>query len=233
MLAGELINRAWNLAGIVPRDLDEVSGSQGADGLFWLNQILSEIGMTGRYIPYYTHIQLNLVEGQELYFIPNLVISEVATFNIGSVRYQMDMDNRRHYFGAPRVDNIQALPFNWYWERVAGGTNIYTYFLPQSSTYVLKITGRFSLANVTPFTDLNLTYDLFYQSFLMYLLAQRLCDWYKISLSPDTKLQLQAFLTQLADMNPMDLVLKKTATYSHTDSITYAQANIGKGWTSP
>ncbi len=233
MLAAEIISTAWYLSKIVPRSLDSVSGEQGADGFFWLNSLLSEQSNTGKYLIYYTHYQLNLVVGQETYFIPGGVVLETATFNIDSVRYQMNLDNRRHYFGAPRVDNIQALPFNWYWETVLGGINLYTYFLPQQA-FPAKLTGKFGLALITdPSFDFNTITDLFYQTYLAFLLAERLCTWYGVSASTGVIAQIKAFKNQLADRNYIDLTISKISTYSTQDAMTYAQANLGKGWTSP
>lgn len=232
MLVVELINRAYVLAGIVARDLDQVEGSEGRDGLFWINQLLDEMSMTGRYIPYESYTAVTAVIGQEIYNVPGLVILETMTFNIGDVRYEMRRDNRRHYFGAPRVDNILALPFHYYSERVVGGTNVYLYFKPQSA-YVLKIKGKSALGNVTNDTELDLVVDKFYQSYLMYLLAERLCDWFKLSFPPSTKQKLREFENQLRDLNPIDFTTTKISTLAKGASISYAQANIGKGWTAP
>lgn len=228
----QLVNYAWILTGVVARDLEEVSGSQAADGLFWLNQILSEIAITGRYIPYYSYIQVPLVVGQEQYFLPNVVEIDTANFYIDTVRYMMLQDNRRHYFGAPRVDNVNALPYQYYWERVVGGSNIFLYFPPQGN-YLMKVKCLQMLSDVTEMTNLDLTYDKFYQSFLMYMLASRLADWYKIALPPATQTQLSAFMKNVANLNPMDLTCYKTCTYSTTNSLSYAQANIGRGFVPP
>jgi hypothetical protein len=232
MIVNNLIANAWILAGIVARDLDDVSGSQGADGLFWLNQILAEKSITARYIPFYTHNVFNTVVGQETYFVANLVELETATFNIGPVRFEMRLDNRRHYFGAPRVDNIESLPYHYYFERVLGGGNIYLYFIP-NTIYPIKVTGRFALNQVAATDDLSTQVDAFYQSYLMYELANRLCDWYKISLPPSTLAQLKKFDDTFADLNPMDFTIKTTSTLTKNGGFNWGQVNIGRGWTTP
>jgi hypothetical protein len=232
LIANQLINYAWVLAGIVARDLDEVSGSQGADGLFWLNQILAEKSITARYIPFYTHYTFPTVVGQEIYFVPNIVELETLTFNIDVVRFEMRLDNRRHYFGAPRVDNIESLPYHYYFERVLGGGNIYLYFIP-NKIYTMKAVGRFALTQVAATDDLSTQLDAFYQSYLMYELANRLCDWYKISLPPATEKQLIAFRDQFEDLNPMDLTIKTTSTLTKNGGFNWGQVNIGRGWTTP
>lgn len=231
MLAGTLITNAYYLSGLVARDEDNVQGSEGNDGLFWLNNLFDELSITTRHVPYIQHIQVALTPGQELYFVPNLARLDVASFNIGTVRYQMYRDNENHYWGAPRVDNIQALPFNYYSERYLDGTNVYLYFTPQSNTYVLNITGRFLLPNVLFTTDLDLTFDQFYQVYLMYELAGKLCGWNKISMAPSVQKDLDMYRNKLRDLNPLDVTITKIATLSKQDSISYAQANLGKGWT--
>lgn len=232
MLVSELINRAWIQSGIVPRALSSVSGEQVRDGLFLLNQFLDDVSMTGRFIPYYDYPEVTAVIGQEIYFIPNAVIIETVTFNIGDVRYSMYRDNRGHYFGNPRVDNINALSFDFYVERVNGGSNVYVYFLPQQA-YVFKIKGRFSLSNLTTANmgdDLDDTYDGWYQNYLLYNLARKMCSWYKISVSPETMAEIKRYEDQLADANCMDLTTRKISTAAKSATITYAQVNIGRGW---
>lgn len=195
--------------------------------------MLSEQSNTGKYLIYYTHYLFDAIIGQEMYFIPGGVVLETATFNIDSVRYQMNLDNRRHYFGAPRVDNIQALPFNWYWETVLGGINLYMYFLPQQA-FPIKLTGKFY---IPPLTDQSFDFDTlldpFYQSYLIHLLAERLCSWYGVSAPVSVINQIRGFKNQLADRNYIDLTISKISTYSTQDAMTYAQANIGKGWSAP
>ena len=169
--ASLLINRAYNLSGIVARDFEETSGSQGSDGLFLLNELLDFQSTDMKLIPYYKRTVLNLVQGQEMYFIPNLYQIETFTFNIGEVRFPTSYMPRIHYFGDGRVDNITALPFSWHLERTTGGSNFYVYFLPQQN-YVANITGKYALTDVDLFTDLNTLYDNFYISYLRYGLAE-------------------------------------------------------------
>ena len=232
MIVSELINRAWVQSGIVPRALSSVSGEQTTDGLFLLNQFFDDVAMTGRYIPYYNYPEVNGVIGQEIYFIANAVIIETVTFNIGDVRYSMYRDNRGHYFGNPRIDHIKALPFTFYVERVNGGSNVYVYFDPEQ-TLSFKIKGRFSLTNLTTADfdqELSETYDGWYQNYLLYSLARKMCSWYKISVSPETLAEIKRYEDQLADANCMDLTTKKISTAAKSATITYAQANLGRGW---
>ena len=228
----ELINRAWVQSGIVPRSLSSVTGEQTRDGLFLLNQFLDDVAQTGRFIPYYSYVEVTAVIGQEKYFIEKAVIIETVTFNIGTVRYSMYRDNRGHYFGSPRVDDINALPFNFYIERVNGGSELSVYFLPQQSL-ILKLKGRFGFTNLTTAdfaTELSDTYDGWYQNYLLYELARKMCSWYKISVSPETMKEIEGYREKLADANAMDLTTNKICTASKSTTISYAQVNLGKGW---
>ena len=227
-----LINYAWIWSGIVPRNLASVTNNQTSDGLYLLNFLLNDIGMTGRHVPYYQYPEIDTVVGQEIYFVEGAVVIETCTFNIGPVRYAMDLKNRKHYFGAPRVDKINPLPFTFYWERVIGGCNLYVYFLPQQ-VFQLKIKLKALLGNYTTAQygyELDNDYDAFYQNYLTILLAKYMCMWYKISMPPDAQEKLNQYQRQLADMNYMDLTMKKKATLSQTATITFAQVNIGRGW---
>jgi hypothetical protein len=233
MNTAQLISNAWYLSGIVPRALEGVSGEQGTDGLMLLNFLLSRQSMTGRYIPYFTYYMFDAVVAQEEYFIPGAVTLETCTFNIGVVRYQMNLENRSYYRGAPRVDNIQALPFDWYWETVVGGVNLYMYFLPQD-VYQMKLSGKFALTQITdPSFVLDTVLDLFYQEYLMFLLAEYMCTWYKLTPSQDVLMKIKEFKDTLADRNYTDLTIAKATIYGSRGAVTYAQANLGKGWTSP
>lgn len=228
----ELINRAYVLAGIVARNLEQVSGSEGIDGLFWLNQLLAEKAVTTKYIPYYTHSTMPTVVGQEIYMVNGLAELEVLSFNLGNVRYSMERDSRKRYFGDPRVDGITSLPFHYYSERVNGGTKIYLYFVP-NAVYTLNITGRFALSSVLNDDDLDDVIDNFYQLFLMFELADYLAMWNKITLPPQTQMKLQEYRDIFEDLNPVDLTTNKISTLSSSDSLSWAQINIGRGWTMP
>ncbi len=158
-----LIADAFYDSGVVAREFEELQGYQLNDGLLWLNQILGDKAVDNGDIPYITvQYPLTLVVGQEEYFIPGLVDIQAITFNIGSVRYQMDYVDRVRYFGQPRADNINSLPLSYTYERQLGGTRIWVYFSPQEA-YVANITGNFFLQNVslnqdlsTPITTVNL-----------------------------------------------------------------------------
>src|ERR1043165_5521190 len=113
-----LISRAWNLSGIVARNLQGVQGNQSGDGLFLLNELLEFKAIDTKLIPYFRHSSLTLNANQEMYFIPNLVYMESMTFNIGSVRYSMEPALRQQYWGDDRALDILSLPFQYHFERV-------------------------------------------------------------------------------------------------------------------
>lgn len=232
MKAVEVINRAYILSGIVARDLDSVQGSEGEDGIFWLNQLLSEQSITGDQLPYYGHLSFNSVNGQKQYFVSGLITIDTITFNIGSIRYSIRGENRRTYWGESRAEDVESLPYAFYYERVNGGMNIYFYFTPSGITN-FTATGLVSIPQVTNDTELNNIVDAFYQSYLMFLLAERLCQWKKISLPPATQIQLDKFRRNLFNLNPKDFTLSYRSLLGLRGYINYAQANIGKGWTSP
>lgn len=230
MKAVELINRAFVLSGIIARDLEQVQGSEGRDGLFWLNQLLAEKSINGDYLPYYSHPVFASVNGQQKYFVEGLITLDVITFSMGAVRYSIRGESRRSFWGDPRAENIDSLPFCFYYERVNGGMDIYFYFKPQGVTS-FTATGLSSLAEVTNDTQLNDHFDKFYQSFLIFDLAERLCQWYKISLPPAVSAQLEKFRNNIYNMNPKDMTINKKSMFSCSPLLSYAQVAFGKGWT--
>lgn len=232
MKAVELINRAYVLSGIVARDLEQVQGSEGKDGIFWLNQLIAEKSMTGDHIPYYGHLSFTGVIGQEKYFVEGLITADAITFNIGDIRYSLKPSPRRMYFGQSRADNINSLPYQYYSERVNNGMDIYFYFNP-AGAYEFKVTGLIALSQVDNDDELDTMMDKFYQSFLMFELAERLAQWKKISLPPSTSSQLEKFRSQLYDLNPQDYTLRVRSLISSRGAFNYAAVNFGRGWTAP
>lgn len=220
---------AYNLAGIVARDLDQVQGSEGSDGIFWLNQLLAEKMSDGSYLPFYTHYSFNGVIGQEQYLLPNMVSVDCITFYIGETRYSLQGTDRRRYWGDSRQDNIFSLPYQYYYEKTVGGINVFFYFKPQQ-TYQFVATGLIGLPSVIESTDLNETLDQYYQLYLMFELAEYLCIWNQISLPPKTQAKLNEFRNKLYNINPLDVSLSKQSLLAGTPLLTYAQINIGKGW---
>lgn len=225
----ELINRAYNLSQVVSRELETVSGQQIADGLVWLNALLSLKSAYSRPIPYYNEFDLTAVIGQEKYFIANLVQPETLTFNIGPVRYSTMPVTRRPYFGAGRVDNITSLPFSWHFERVLGGSDIYLYFLP-SDNFPLKIWGKFGFDNVNLGQDLLLKFDEYFIDYLRYRLALRICSEYGIPMQPQALEELRELEEAVTDISPPDLTLTKYSSLQGETGINWGDINIGRGW---
>jgi hypothetical protein len=229
--AQDLVARSWYLSGIVARNLQTPTGDQLTDGLFLLNALLNWQAIQVDLIPYWTYTTLTLVPGQESYFIPNLYEIDMATFNIGVVRYPMDSLGRNQYFGSARVDNISSLPFSWHFLRQVGGGTFYTYFNP-AGNYILKYMGKFGLQNVTAQTDMLSVYDPAYVEYLRYALAQYMCSEYGILFNPESEKILNKIIHQLSNVEPPDLTIRKTSILSSIQGsgINYGDVNIGMGY---
>lgn len=144
----QLISGAYYAAGIVSRDFEVVSGSQLTDGLQWLNDIITEKRINKSMIPYESTYKFNFVAGQKVYFIPDLNHIDTIVFYIQSVRYPLLYTPRNDFFGSSRVENVNSLPFEWYWERLVGGGNLHIYF-PPDQNYPVEIHGTFDLERVS------------------------------------------------------------------------------------
>jgi hypothetical protein len=229
MNANELIAKAYYLSNVVSRELETVSGSQQADGLDMLNDLLAEKSAKGRLIPYYTHSTFNLVVNQEEYFVPNLIDADVVTYNIGDIRYSMLQTNRKVYFGSPRADNVNSLPTSYHFERSLGGGKIYFYYLP-SDVYEVNITGKFALTQVSGCDELSDGLDDFYVAYLKYALAKRISDFYNIDFFGEKSKTLFALEKDVFEVAPPDVQLKKISTFGDRNYINWAYVNLGRGF---
>lgn len=226
----ELINRSWNLSGIVARGLQTVNGDQSTLGLFLLNELLDFKSCDTDLIPYWQRAVLQLVQGQELYFIPNLVQIETFTFNIGPIRFPTNEIQRDQYFGSGRVDNIQSLPFSWHQERAEGGTNLYIYFVPNQA-YPANITGKYALTDVSLQTDLSTVYDGFYITYLRYALAKKMCLEYDIDFGVEKEKYLLVMEKKLQYIEPPDYSLQKVSFISSNRySLDWQSINLTTGY---
>lgn len=232
MLVSQLVTNAYILSGIVSRGLNSVSNQQGTDGLFLFNQLQDEIVLKPDYIPYYSLQTMTTVTGQEKYFFANVAEISTVTFTLQNVRYSLVPDNRRHYYGAPRAENISSLPFDVFWERTLGGSNLYLYFFP-SQNLVLNVNCKLFLPDSTMDTDLSTLYDGAYQSYLQYCLAKKVCEWNKISPTEEVLQKLREFQQTIENLNPRDFTCHKSYSLSKGESLTYADVNFGRGWTAP
>jgi hypothetical protein len=229
----QLISGAYYAAGVVSREFETVSGSQIGDGLIWLNNIITEKNVDEGMIPYETTYTSNFVVGQEIYFIPNLIQIDTLVFFLDEVRYAMKYTKRNAYFGTSRVENIQTLPYEWYFERQFGGGNLYIYFQPDR-TYPFEIHGIFNLPTVSLGQDLSLTLDEFFITYLRYALADRICAEFSYTTPENVLRQMskyEAFINKNSRI--LDLRLSKTSTLQKRGSFNYAFINLGHGWVKP
>jgi hypothetical protein len=227
--ASELITRAYFLSQVLARDLQTISGSQMDDGLYLLNALLDVKFSDLQLIPYYNNFQITTVQGQEMYFIPNLAEADTTTFNIGQVRFSMNELTRKEYFSTPRVDNLQALPFSYRYERCLGGTNLFLYFVPNQA-YLVNIWGKFALSDVTLQQDLSLTYDLFYIEYLRFALAQYVCCEYGQTFPDTCEAKLKQIVKKLKSISPADLSITKRSFFTTNTTFDWQYVNLSQGW---
>lgn len=229
----QLITGAFYASGIVSREFETVSGPQIADGLVWLNNIITEKDVDDGMIPFEDTIEMTFIPNQEKYFIPDLIQIDTLTFFLNSVRYSMKYEKRNAYFGNSRAENISTLPYEWYFERSKGGGNLYVYFRPDSA-YPVVIHGSVRLTQVALFQDLELTFDQFYTTYLRYCLADRICSEYNFTTPPNVLRQLgkyEAFIGKKSKL--LDLSIRKTSTLQKRGSLNYAFVNLSHGFVPP
>jgi hypothetical protein len=242
--AEQLVTRSWYLSGIVARNLQVPTGDQIYDGLQMFNDLLNFKQIETDLIPYWSYIELPLVQNQEFYFLPFVAAIESATFNIDVLRYPMDYVSRRNYYGSSRVDNISTLPFSWNYNRALGGGNMALYFLPEANypmkmmvkIFLVDVTLQQDLTNITeivPYTFINSAnqgYDSSYLEYLRYALAQYMCSEYGVLFNPESEKILTSYKRKLMYISPPDLSTIKTSILTECQGLNYGDINIGKGW---
>jgi len=229
----ELITGSYYSSGVVSREFETVSGGQISDGLNWLNDIITEKNVDQSMIPYESTYEADFVEGQKVYPIPDLIQIDTLVFYLDQVRYAMTYDKRNQFFGASRVENIQSLPFEWYFERQFGGGDLHIYFAPDRD-YPMEIHGVFMLPSVTLGQDLSLTLDQFYRTYLRYALSDRICAEYNYVTPPNVMRQLSKYESWIAKKSRIiDLRMQKVSTLQRRGTFNWAFVNLGKGWQKP
>lgn len=245
--AQQLITRALYLSGICSRNLQVPTGQQIQDGLQMLNDLLNFKQIEVDLIPYYTYIEMPIEAGVEFYYLPYVALVESATFNLDTVRFAMNSTSRRQYYGSPRIDDIQSLPFNWHFERALGGGNLGLYFLPQDD-YPVKMMVKLFLTDVSLDTDLedisvevpytfindsNQGFDTSYIEYLRYALAQYICSEYGVIFNPESAKILRKMERQLMYISPPDLTMSK-ASVLNANMVggypNFGDVNIGQGY---
>ena len=229
----QLISNAFYAAGVVSREFETVGGVEIGDGLNWLNDIITEKVVDDGMIPYETTYTFNSVIGQEIYTIPNLIQVDTLVFYKNSVRFAMNYTQRNAYFGNNRIQNIQALPYQWYFERQFAGGNLYIYFEPDQA-YPFEIHGIFRLTTVALGQDLTLTVDQFYITYLRYALADRICAEYNLDTPPNVIRQLAKYESWINKKSRLlDMSVRKVSTLQNGIGLNWAFVNLGRGWVSP
>jgi hypothetical protein len=137
--------------------------------------------------------------------------------------------SRERYFGTPRAEGINTLPFQWHLERTITGGDLYVYYLP-SSDWSFQLWAKFSQTNVTLSQDLSLSYQGYYLDYLRYKLARYLCDYYPIMLQPNVQETLNSYELMIKNVSPLDLTQIKLSQFQTNSSPDYAQENLGHGF---
>lgn len=224
----ELITRAYYLSQVVARGVQVVTGEQITDGLHLLNADLEYKSTDLRLIPYFERFEFDTVQGQEEYFIDNLLYVDSLTFNISNVRYSLLEFTRKEYFAVPRIDNVQSLPYCYRVERERGGARIYLYFVP-NQVYNMRMSGKFALTDVTLTTDMSLVYDNFYLEWLRYSLAIKICEDYGATVPDATRMKYMEMTKKLMDVSPADLSIQKRGFFNNSPVMDWQLYNI-PGW---
>lgn len=226
----QLISDAYYASGIVSREFETVNGPEIQDGLRWLNEILDTLIVEPDIIPYESTYNFTAVIGQEAYPIDNLIFADTLTFDLNSVRFPMRWVSRDIYFGQGRVQTITSLPYQYYVERDLTGAILYMYFLP-NQPYPFTLHGVFRLSEVALGQDLDLTLNIFYQVYLKYMLAVKICHEYARSVPAGCQSELDQIRAKIQKQSrPLDMTIRKYSTLHQQTRMGWAWVNLGQGF---
>ena len=226
----QLISDAYYASGVVSREFETVNGPEIQDALRWLNEILDTLIVEPDIIPYETTYEFNAVIGQEAYEIPNLIFGDTLTFDLNTVRFPMVHLQRDAYFGQGRVETIQSLPYQYYIERDMTGATLYMYFLP-NMPYPFTLHGVFRLSDVVLGQDLDLTLNIFYQVYLKYMLAVKICHEYSLAVPMGCQNELDQIRAKIQKQSrPLDMSVQKYSTLHQPTRTGWAFINLGNGY---
>lgn len=233
----ELIQGALYLS-VLSLEFDTANQAYGATGLQLLNEILAEASIDASLITYNRLQQFTCEIGKSVYPIDGLIRLETLTFFLtggsNNVRMEMIQDNTYHFYGMSKVTDIQSLPYHYYVQRRVGGSDIKLYFVPDQP-YQMEMFGKFSFNKLSTddlTLDLDTIYDPFYQTWLKYKLASRLCQIYGIPLSAEVSRELAILTNKITNLIGFNLELKTVPlTKRKNAQMNWAYINYGKGWT--
>lgn len=230
MIVRELIAIAYYLGGIVARRYETIDGTQSTDGFRILKNILQQKSANGNEIPYYQHTQIAATANVGEYLLEGFVMVEDTTFNISTVRYPAYRVSRDVFWSTARAENVSALPFIWYTERVLDGIKLYVYFNPTAQIDFFTVTGKAKLSDITQDTEMDTIMDDYYQVYLQYELASWLCDFNQRPFPASSEMRLRKVRKDIQNLNPPDMSSIIVNVFDKDDSINYPQINLSPGW---
>lgn len=227
-----VLTQSLYLSGIVSKDFNQPTSNQNEDALMCLNDILSEKSVDDALNPYYSSYEFDSDPGEENYEIPNLIQVDTLTFLLNSVRMSMQYVGRDMYDGCTRAENVNSLPYMYYYERKKGGADLKMYY-PPNQIYPFTIWGKFGLTSeVGYFDDLSEVYDRFYIAYLKAATAERLCDYYNIEVPRRLEKLLEQYDIVFSNqISPPDMTVTGMNVFGKYVWPNWAFINIGnEGW---
>jgi len=222
IIAGELIREAYKLASVLGQS-EEPQGFYSIEGLNFLNEIISQWGALGVYIPYDSKLELVLQQGVATYEVTP-VIAELLE---GNITTPGSSPGRSELLSVLRIatpkeanlfqNNITSRPEFMYLRReqtviddLTGelGSTLEFYPIPDSG-YTATLLLKFQLKIVNMTDPLNQFPD-YYLKPLRYQLAKDLSALYKTELPPAFFDEYERLMTELKATNPSDLTIQNT-----------------------
>src|ERR1700748_2032308 len=227
----QLITDSLYLSEVSALEFETPDDTKISVGLRLLNGILSQTAVDGSMIPYDEFKIFDTEVGEPKYSVDGLVQLETFAFIMnGDVRFPTKLQSNYEYFGSARAENVNAPPVNYYIRRRLGGSDILLYPKPDQ-VYEMQMYGKFAFTNAAINDNLDDSYDGFYQEWLKYKLASRLCHQYNLELNPSAEAELKKMTSDIFQLVGIDLTVVKTPLVSRRGMTDFWwNANFGKNW---
>lgn len=229
MLAKILIQDAYRLAQIIPEIGDAATESQLETGLRLLNNIISEINITGDVIALLSRDTFTLNSGASSVFLTGYIDIMEIHYPLGNVRMRPAVNHLQNYFKFASITNASGLPVNVYAFRTVDGLTLEVFFSADQE-YSINVFGVKKISTLD-YNDDIAGNNTFYIPLLLWMLSKDLRLYDQLTVLPEISSRIAKIEKKLRRAKPQITSKNKTLLGRHNTGMTIPDLVLGRGWT--